>query len=75
MTSRVLERHHPEGRFGPGLEYFSPRFTIPLTKEMHDRIHVSLRAARLEFPERPGPYTEYLIKRLRLQLQLLADGR
>lgn len=72
-TSRALERHHPEGRFAPGGEYFSPRFTIPVTRELHDRIHVALRAAGLEFPKRPGPYTEYLFDRLKLQLEILAD--
>lgn len=42
---------------------------------MHDRIHVALRAVGLEYPDAQGDIVDYQIRRYRLQLQLLADGR
>lgn len=70
-----MERHHPYGRFGPGDSYISD-WTIPVTKDLHDRIHVALRAAGLDFP-RKGTVHEnhqiYFLQRLCLQLEILAD--
>lgn len=82
MTITVkLERHHPKGRWGPGKRYVDPGNVIALTKDQHDRLHVALRAAGLEFPtglaaqEGTGEHFAYLLQRLDLQLKLLVDMR
>lgn len=75
-TSRGLERHHPYGREEPDGPYIDD-FTIPLSKEMHDRIHLALRAAALDFPgrrvETEDGRLDYVLTRLQLQLAILAD--
>jgi hypothetical protein len=75
----MTERHHPEGRWGPGKPYISD-WTIPLTKDQHDRIHVALRAKGLDFPpprtympENLAEYEPYMLRRLRLHVEILAD--
>ena len=67
-----MEKHHPEGRWGPGKPYISD-WTIPLTKDQHDRIHVALRAKGLDFPPPNPDIDAYRALRLKLHIDLLAD--
>jgi len=77
----LIERHHPEGRFGPKKPYIG-KWTIPLTPHQHKRIHVALRAEHLDFPADSALYLAkgdgtrflaYLAARMELHTKLLAD--
>jgi hypothetical protein len=75
--TRPTDAHHITGRRAPDGPYLDPDLVIPLCGRHHQTMHVALRAAGLDWPDRDDVVSliAYRARRLGVHARVIADAR